>query len=267
MTINEDLILYVFFGTFALLAVIDFVAPAYRFPKMKYWRIYGMAFFAVTFVVSSYAPFLWDAWLAERTLIDASGLGLWAGALVAFIMLELSMYVWHRMVHGVDFLWRFLHQVHHSAERIDVWSANIFHPLDIAGFSLFGSLFAVGGIGVAPESALLAVLAVNLLALWQHANVKTPVWLGYFIVRPEMHMLHHQRGAHGYNYADLPVIDMIFGTFRNPTKWEGECGFFDGASRRLGDLLTGVDMSSPEAQGGPNAEAQTTVSLPAPARR
>jgi sterol desaturase/sphingolipid hydroxylase (fatty acid hydroxylase superfamily) len=42
------------------------------------------------------------------------------------------------------------------------------------------------------------------------------VWLGYFIERPESHSLHHQRGVHRHNDADLPVLDMLFGTFHNP---------------------------------------------------
>jgi hypothetical protein len=32
---------------------------------------------------------------------------------------------------------------------------------------------------------------------------------------------------------------MIFGTFHNPKVFDGEVGFYDGASRRVGDLLAG----------------------------
>ena len=52
--------------------------------------------------------------------------------------------------------------------------------------------------------------------LLYHWNVSTPAWLGYLIQRPESHCVHHQHGLHRYNYADLPVWDMLFGTFRNP---------------------------------------------------
>src|SRR3546814_7488520 len=79
--------------------------------------------------------------------------------------------------------------------------------------------------------------------MFQHANIKTPHWLGYLIIRPESHTLHHQRGVHRHNYCDLPLWDMIFGTFRNPRYWEGEAGFYDGASRRIGAMLIGKERS------------------------
>jgi sterol desaturase/sphingolipid hydroxylase (fatty acid hydroxylase superfamily) len=70
-------------------------------------------------------------------------------------------------------------------------------------------------------------------------------WLGYFISRPEMHAIHHERNAHSGNYCDLPVIDMIFGTYRNPETFEGAAGFYDGASSRVVDMLLGRDASQP----------------------
>jgi sterol desaturase/sphingolipid hydroxylase (fatty acid hydroxylase superfamily) len=33
---------------------------------------------------------------------------------------------------------------------------------------------------------------------------------------PESHCLHCEYGIHGRNYGDLPIWDMIFGTFHNP---------------------------------------------------
>jgi hypothetical protein len=35
---------------------------------------------------------------------------------------------------------------------------------------------------------------------------------------------------------------MVFGTFRNPARFDGEVGFEDGASNRLGALLLGRDL-------------------------
>lgn len=72
-----------------------------------------------------------------------------------------------------------------------------------------------------------------------HANLRTPQWLGYFVARPEMHAAHHERGVHRSNYCDLPLIDMIFGTYNNPKSAPREAGFFDGASDRIGSLLAG----------------------------
>ena len=40
--------------------------------------------------------------------------------------------------------------------------------------------------------------------------------------------------------------DMVFGTYRNPATWNGQAGFYDGASDRIGDLLIGRDVAGGE---------------------
>jgi sterol desaturase/sphingolipid hydroxylase (fatty acid hydroxylase superfamily) len=73
--------------------------------------------------------------------------------------------------------------------------------------------------------------------MFQHVNIKTPQWLGYIVQRPESHSVHHQRGLHAYNYGDLPIFDIIFGTFRNPKDWQEEAGFHPGSTRQIGEML------------------------------
>jgi sterol desaturase/sphingolipid hydroxylase (fatty acid hydroxylase superfamily) len=70
--------------------------------------------------------------------------------------------------------------------------------------------------------------------------------VGYFIQRPESHLVHHGRGVHAFNYADLPLWDMVFGTFRNPVAMESEAGFYDGASTRVAEMLAFRDVSRPQ---------------------
>jgi sterol desaturase/sphingolipid hydroxylase (fatty acid hydroxylase superfamily) len=77
-------------------------------------------------------------------------------------------------------------------------------------------------------------------------NVRTPRWLGYFIQRPESHTIHHGKGVHRFNYSDLPVFDMVFGTFRNPAGFEMDTGYYDGASARVVDMLLCRDISAEE---------------------
>ena len=48
-----------------------------------------------------------------------------------------------------------------------------------------------------------------------------------------------ERGVHARNYGDVPWFDMLLGTFHNPRTFDGEVGFFDGSSKKLGALLTG----------------------------
>lgn len=244
----SDIILFTVLGLYAGLLLLDVVRPARRFPKLARWRLKGIAFFALFFVLSSALPLVWDAWLAEYRLFDATGLGVVGGAVVGLLTVQLIQYWWHRALHRVPFLWRWFHQLHHSAERVDVYGAFYFHPLDVAGFSLVSSLGLVLVVGVQAEAAVLAGAFGLFCSFFQHSNIRTPRWLGYLIQRPENHSIHHERGVHAFNYGDIALWDMVFGTWRNPATWEGEAGFYDGASTRLGALLTGRDVTAPEAE-------------------
>lgn len=237
---------YWLFGLFAVFAAIDILAPARDFPAVRGWRLKGVAAAVLYWFVSTRAPFLWDGFLGESRLIEATGLPLWLGAPAAFLAYELGVYAWHRTMHASDILWRTFHQTHHSAERIDIWGALYFHPLDMAGWAFVGSFMLVFVFGFAPEAVLFAFLAATFCGLFQHANLRTPRWLGWFVARPEMHSLHHERGVHRFNYGDIALWDMVFGTWRNPQAWEGQAGFYDGVSDRIGDLLIGRDVAGGE---------------------
>ncbi len=230
---------YIAFGLFAIFALADLAARARSFPDVAWWRLKGLAFAALYFAVATYAPLMWDGWLGAHRMLDATSLPLWAQIAIGFVVIEFAIYVWHRTMHNVGGLWRWLHQMHHSAERVDIWGAFYFHPLDVVGFALLGSLCLVLGVGVSAEAAIAINVFATFCAMFQHANIRTPRWLGFIITRPESHALHHERSVHARNYGDVPWFDMIFGTFENPRTFDGEVGFFEGGSRKLGAMLIG----------------------------
>ena len=238
----DPLSLYVL-GAYALLIAWEEIFPARKLPKVKYWRIKGLTFFFTFFFVASYLPLFTDSYLAEYQLIDLSSWGVLPSAILGFIVLELVQYAYHRMVHRFDFLWRYAHQVHHSAERLDCYGALFHSPLDMIGFTLVGSVSFALIIGLPPHAITANIFVINFLAFFQHANINTPRWLGYIVQRPESHSLHHGRGNHRYNYADLPLIDMLFGTFQNPYNYFEKTGFYDGASSRILDMFRGKDIA------------------------
>jgi len=254
-------------GVIALYAVLilwEAVAPARSLPRVRGWIPRAMVAFGVYFYLSSYLPLLWDGHLARFQLFDLSGLGTIAGAAVGLVVYECLFYSWHRAIHRSDRLWRLFHQMHHSAERLDTFGAFYLSPLDIAGFTLLGSLSLSLFVGLSPGAVTLFLFVTLFCGIFQHANVRTPRWLGYLIQRPESHTIHHGRGVHHYNYADLPILDMLFGTFRNPEGYEMETGFYDGASARVTEMLAFRDVSMPphvkpaiqstgEAGGGPDS--------------
>ena len=230
---------------FIVLLALERRFPARPLPKVAGWKRKGLLFLLVTGGLSAYAPLLWMAPLGHLRLLDLAGLGIAAGAAVAFAGTQLAVYGWHRLMHSVDPLWRWFHQMHHSAERLDIYGANYFHPLDVLGFAVVQTVVPYLVLGVRAEAALLAGIVGTFYTLFQHTNVRTPQWLGYLIQRPESHSVHHARGVHGYNYADFPLWDIVFGTFRNPRPFEPEAGFWDGASARVGKLLAGRDVAQP----------------------
>jgi len=87
------------------------------------------------------------------------------------------------------------------------------------------------------------MLTTTFLSVFQHSNIRTPRWLGYIVQRPESHTHHHERGVHAGNHGDLPVFDMMFGTFRDPRDFAPQTGFYDGASARVADMLRFRDVS------------------------
>jgi sterol desaturase/sphingolipid hydroxylase (fatty acid hydroxylase superfamily) len=162
-------------------------------------------------------------------------------------------------MHNVGFLWRWFHQMHHSAERIDVFGAFYFSPLDMIGFTLVTSVSLVLVVGVSAPAAAIASTIATFIAFFNHSNIKTPRWLGYLIQRPENHALHHERGVHAYNYGDISLWDQVFGTFKNPETWQGQAGFYDGASNRIGDMLLGRDVSEPPGRSGTDPVPSTRL--------
>ncbi len=231
---------------FAALAIAERLFPGRSLPQVPGWRPRALAVFAVYVLFSSYLPLLWTDTLAPLQLLDLSGWPVWAAASLGLLVYELFAYAYHRGMHSLDAWFRISHQMHHSAERLDVYGAFWFSPLDIVGWTLVPSV-ALTLLGLPPAAATVTILTITFLAIFQHANLRTPRWLGYIVQRPESHTVHHARGIHAKNYADLPLIDMLFGTFENPRRFEHATGFWHGASERVLDMLLGRDVSRPGA--------------------
>lgn len=230
------------------LMIWEAVFPARELPEMPGWKIKGLISFGIFFYLSSYLPLLTDPYLENFRLFDLTGLGTAGGALAGILIYELGVYLWHRAMHQSNFLWRTFHQMHHSAERLDTYGAFFFSPMDMIGFTLLGSICFALLIGITPQAITVVLLITNFLAIFQHANIRTPRWIGYIVQRPESHTIHHGKGIHRNNYSDLAIFDILFGTFYNPKGYEVETGFYPGASDKIGEMLTFKDVSQPASE-------------------
>jgi sterol desaturase/sphingolipid hydroxylase (fatty acid hydroxylase superfamily) len=133
---------------------------------------------------------------------------------------------------------------------MDMSGAALFHPFETIAFLLIGALTTTLILGLDPVAAALTGCIAAFYGYFQHMNIRTPRWLGYVIQRPEAHCIHHQRDVHAYNYGDLPVWDMLFGTYRNPRGFVGDVGFGKPATDRLGAMIGFVDVNEPAAGPG-----------------
>ena len=71
-------------------------------------------------------------------------------------------------------------------ERLDVYGGVYFHPLDNLAFTFIQTVVPFFVLGVRPEAAVIAGFVALFYALFQHANVRTPCCLGYFIQPPRV---------------------------------------------------------------------------------
>jgi sterol desaturase/sphingolipid hydroxylase (fatty acid hydroxylase superfamily) len=230
-------------GLFILFLIIEpLVGGGREFPRIRFWTALGVLGFVVTGVVNALAPMAIAPLLSRLHLLDLSGLGLW-GAVPTVILTTLFTYWTHRLQHRFDGLWRMGHQLHHAVARVDVASAAIFHPVDVI-VQVAATILAAVLLGVTAHAAGLAGVFGFFLAVFQHWNVRTPLWVGWVIQRPEAHCLHHERDVHARNFGDITWWDMIFGTYANPKDFTGQVGFEPERGRRVLAMIGFVDVNA-----------------------
>jgi sterol desaturase/sphingolipid hydroxylase (fatty acid hydroxylase superfamily) len=214
-----------------------------QWPRVRGWWRRAFLLNAVQVGAVWLAGVGWNGWMIRHRPWSSDWMGTTIGAIFGYVAITFVYYWWHRWRHQSSFLWRWFHQVHHSPQRIEVITSFYKHPFEIVINSVISSAILYLVVGVGPQAASSAVLLSGLAELVYHWNVPTPHWVGYIFQRPESHCIHHQEGVHSFNYSDLPVWDMLFGTFRNPSKWEARCGFGEEGELRFGEMLRGIDVN------------------------
>jgi sterol desaturase/sphingolipid hydroxylase (fatty acid hydroxylase superfamily) len=150
-------------------------------------------------------------------------LPLWLQLLIVAAILDLSLYAMHRLSHHIPWLW-YLHEPHHSAERLYWVNGERRHPLHAAIMAGPGLLvlFAMG-----TPSELVAtwfgILTVHLA--FQHSNVDYSLgWLRRIIGVAETHRWHHKCDFEDaqVNFGEfLLVWDLLFKTFYDSANQPG----------------------------------------------
>src|SRR5688572_23595669 len=112
---------------FVLGIVVDRVWRARRYPTPPWWRTSCLAFSLAGGLVALGTGALLATVLRDAQLLDGRRLGAW-GVPVGLLAVTCCTYWFHRGLHHFDTAFRWVHQLHHSAERIDVFGANFGHP-------------------------------------------------------------------------------------------------------------------------------------------
>jgi len=142
-----------------------------------------------------------------------------AQRILAFLLMDLTFYYWHRLNHRLPWLWRF-HNVHHIDPDLDVSTGFRFHFVEIA-YSAGFRIVQVALIGVSLGTYLIYEIVFQVNTLLHHSNVRLPIGLerslNWVLVTPRMHGIHHSQvqAETNSNYSVVfPWWDRLHRTLR-----------------------------------------------------
>lgn len=143
---------------------------------------------------------------------------------IAFIILDLSIYCQHLIFHHIPILWS-IHKVHHADMDIDVTTGLRFHPLEMI-LSMLVKMLVIIIIGAPALAVIVFEIILNASSLFNHGNIGLPKPLDkilrVLIVTPDMHRVHHSTIVNETNSNfgfNLSIWDRVFKTYKaDPTK-------------------------------------------------
>ena len=137
---------------------------------------------------------------------------------LSVLLLDMLIYWQHRLFHTVPMLWRF-HKMHHADSHVDTTTGLRFHPVEIA-MSLGIKAAAVVMLGVPAIAIVIFEVALNGFALFNHANIRLPQkWddrIGLVLITQRLHRIHHSQAKNesNSNYGfSVSWWDRLFNSF------------------------------------------------------
>jgi sterol desaturase/sphingolipid hydroxylase (fatty acid hydroxylase superfamily) len=160
-------------------------------------------------------------WTMDRgfgvlNLLGARG---WVRGAAAILLLDYTLWHWHRINHQVPYFWRF-HSVHHVDRDMDASTALRFHFGELA-MSVAVRALQIVVIGADPLSVWIYQTLLFGSILFHHSNTRLPLPFERVLVRvivtPRMHGIHHSdyRNETDTNWSSLlSVWDFLHRTLR-----------------------------------------------------
>ena len=117
----------------------------------------------------------------------------WLRGVLAVLLLDYTLYLWHIVVHRVPWLWRF-HLAHHVDLDLDASTGLRFHAGEIAA-SIPWRAAQILVIGVTPTTLVVWQSLTIVSVLFHHSNTKlsgrSEYLLSWLVATPRMHAIHH----------------------------------------------------------------------------
>lgn len=215
-----------FFGTFAVMALWEIMAPRRGLSASKGRRWASNLGIVVLNTILVRAVFPTTAVVLALTaqsnswgVLNHSALAAWIAVPLAVIALDLAIYLQHVMFHAVPALWR-LHRMHHADLDYDVTTGARFHPAEIL-LSMLIKFAVILALGPPAVAVLVFEIVLNAMAMFNHSNVRMPSLLDqllrFVVVTPDMHRVHHsiEEDEANSNFGfNLSLWDRLFGTYK-----------------------------------------------------
>lgn len=214
----------VFVGTFFAVTLAETVRPLRRRiePRVRRGiRNFATGAMSLAVVTLLQAPVLAPvaAWVAAGRigLLNVVLLPPAASIPIAILLLDYTLWHWHRWNHRVPFLWRF-HLVHHVDRDMDATTGVRFHFGEM-GFSVLFRALQIAAIGPSPAAVWIYQSLLFASVLFHHSNTRLPLGVERVLVRvivtPRMHGIHHSdwKNETDSNWSSLlSAWDYLHGT-------------------------------------------------------
>ena len=210
--------------TIGSLLILEHRFPFFKFPNSLRARITNnFELGAVNSLLSS----LFAIAVSSSNLLNSGHSGLFTGipnlaiaGVLAFLVLDFYMYLWHRSMHVIPLAWRF-HRLHHTDRSMNVSTAYRFHPIEIISSSI-PKLALIWWLDIPSNFVLIYELVFTVVIALHHSNLRLHPsldrLLSSVILTPNYHRIHHSQivSETNSNYASVLIWwDRLFGTHKS----------------------------------------------------
>lgn len=125
--------------------------------------------------------------------------------IILILWVDFHFYFYHIILHKINFLYKYIHKIHHKSKNVNPWSGLSFHPIE--SFLYFSSMlcFLISPIKSTPKWIFL---------MYKYGIIVAPLngHLGIQMGHTFDHFIHHHLFNYNYGSGLLPIWDNICNT-------------------------------------------------------